>query len=337
MKFIPHRSTPASRALLRERKGFARHFRRTARRPACFEHVFQAYLAFLSRAHGLKEATLQHHRLHVSAFLEELWRQGCLHWKDLGPTHVDAFTRSYIRKCSRRYAATVLYTIRRFLRYLEFRGLIDRPLDSLMLMVRMYQYERLPRYLEPGEVKRVLSAIDRSIDTGKRDYAAVTLLLGTGLRSGELCGLTLDAVSWRDRVLTVRRSKTGPGREVPIPAGPFRVLVDYIRRHRPRAASTRHLFFSYPHSGKVTSSCPPLTVSTLGHRMRSYLGRAGLKLRSSVHGLRHTFAQHLVEQGMGYPTLQALMGQRSLTALGIYARINMKALKEVTDNYAETL
>jgi len=71
--------------------------------------------------------------------------------------------------------------------------------------------------------------------------------------------------------------------------------------------------------------------------MRSYLGRAGLKLRSSVHGLRHTFAQHLVEQGMGYPTLQALMGQRSLTALGIYARINMKALKEVTDNYAETL
>jgi site-specific recombinase XerD len=326
-----------SRLQLKERTGHARRFRRTARRPACFEPVFQAYLAFLLRAHGLKELSLQHHRLHVSAFLEELWRQGCLHWKDLGPTHIDAFTRSYIRKFSRRYAATVLYTIRRFLRYLEFRGLIDRPLDSLMLMVRMYQYERLPRYLEPAEVRRVLSVIDRTLDTGKRDYAAVTLLLGTGLRSGELCGLTLDDVSWRDRVLTVRRSKTGPGREVPIPAGPFRVLVDYVRHHRPRAASTRHLFFSYPFSGKVTSSCPPLTVYRLGHRMKTYLSHAGLKLRSSVHGLRHTFAQHLVEQGMGFPTLQALMGQRSLTALGIYARINMKALREVTDNYAEAL
>lgn len=337
MNFIPHRSTPTSRLQLRERKGFARHFRRTARRPACFEPVFQAYLAFLSRAHGLKEATLQHHRLHVSAFLEDLWRQGCLDWKTLGPTHVDAFTRSYIRKFSRPYSSSSLYAIRRFLGYLEFRGLIDRPLDSLMLMVRMFKYERLPRYLESGEVKRVLSAIDRSLDTGKRDYAAVTLLLGTGLRAGEFVALTLDDIDWRGHVLTVRRSKTGPSREVPIPQEPFRVLVDYVRRHRPRVAPTRHLFFSYPFSGKVTSSCPPLSVGTLQRRMRIYLRRAGLKLRSSVHGLRHSFAQHLVEQGMGYPTLQALMGQRSLTALGIYARINMKALKEVTDNYAETL
>jgi site-specific recombinase XerD len=40
---------------------------------------------------------------------------------------------------------------------------------------------------------------------------------------------------------------------------------------------------------------------------------------------------------MGYPELQALLGHATLRATGIYARVNMKALREVADNYAETL
>lgn len=201
MNAVPYPSTPSSRCLLRAQKNFAPHFRRAPRRPAVFEPVFQAYLAFLARAQGLAPSTLGHHRLHASAFLEYLGRARCLVWTDLSPSHVDRFTRHYVIRFRRRYRATVLYVLRRFLRYLYFRGLISRPLDALMLMVRTFQHERLPRYLKADEIQRLLSVIDRGTPMGRRDYAAVVLLLGTGLRAGELMRLTLDDVNWRCRHL----------------------------------------------------------------------------------------------------------------------------------------
>lgn len=338
MKTLCYPSTKLSRRLLRRRRGFPAHFRRPPRRPATFEAVFQDYLAFLCRAQGLAPSTLPPHRLHVGAFLEHLWRCRCRRWRDITPLHIDRFTRDYAGHFARRYRATVLYTLRRFLGYLHFRGLIERPLDSLTLTVRLFQHERLPRFLKPDEVRRLLAAIDRSLDTGRRDYCAVTLLLATGLRAGEFVRLTLDDIDWRERLLHVRRSKTGPGRTVPIPAGSFEILVEYVRNHRSRAARSRHLFFSYPHSGKTSAPVlPPFTVGRIGQRMRLHLRKAGLKLGGSCHGLRHTFAQHLVEQGAGYPALQALLGHRSLTAVGIYARVNMSALREVADNDADTM
>ncbi len=337
MNVAPYPSTPVSRNLLKARKNFAPHFRRAPRRPAVFEPVFQAFLAFLSRAQGLVPSTLAIIRLHVSAFLEHVSRTGCTQWKDLRISHVDGFTRQYVVRFKRRYRATVLYALRKFFRYLYSRGLTERPLETAMLGVRLFAHERLPRYLKPDEVKRLLLAIDRTLPTGRRDYAAITLLLATGLRAGEFIRLTLDDIDWRSRFLRVRRSKTGASREVPIPLFAFRVLVDYVRHDRPGDNPSRALFFSYSHSGKPSSSSLPLTHSTLRLRTARYLKKAGLSLRSSVHGLRHTYAQSLVEQGMGYPELQSLLGHSTLRATGIYARINMKALREVAENYAEAL
>jgi site-specific recombinase XerD len=337
MNAVPYPSTTVSRKLLAARKNFAPHFRRAPRRPAVFEAVYQAFLDFLSRAQGLVPSTIATLRLHVSAFLEHLGRAGCTRWQDLEIGHVDHFTRQYVVRFKRRYRATVLYALRRFLRYLYSRGLTERPLETAMLRVRLFAHERLPRYLGAEEVKRLLSVIDRDLPTGRRDYAAITLLLGTGLRAGEFLRLTLDDIDWRSRVLRVRRSKTGAPRQIPIPGAAFQVLVDYVRQDRPKENPHRALFFGYIHSGKPSATSLPLTHTTLRFRTAKYLKQAGLSLRSTIHGLRHTYAQHLVEQGMGYPELQSLLGHSTLRATGIYARVNLKALREVADNYAEML
>lgn len=337
MNAAPYPSTPVSRNLLKARKHFAPHFRRAPRRPAVFEPVFQEFLAFLSRAQGLVPSTLAIIQLHASAFLEHLSRAGCTRWKDLRISHVDGFTRQYVVRFKRRYRANVLYALRKLLRYLYWRGLTERPLETAMLRVRLFAHERLPRYLKPVEVERLLLAIDRKLPTGRRDYAAITLLLGTGLRAGECLRLMLEDIDWRSRFLRVRRSKSGRPREVPIPDVAFRVLVDYVRHDRPKGNPSRALFFGYAHSGRPSQASLPLTHSTLRLRTARYLKKAGLSLRSSVHGLRHTYAQSLVEQGMGYPDLQSLLGHSTLRATGIYARVNMKALREVADNYAEEL
>lgn len=302
-----------------------------------FERVFLEYLAFLERAQGLSPASLWLNRRHGRDFIRELRRQGLARFGDLTPRHVDRYVRRRVSKFRRPYSANVLYVIRRFLKYLHFRGLVDRPLHELVLTVRMFRFERLPRFLSPEELRRLLGLVDRSTAAGRRDYAAILLLVSTGIRAGELVGLTLDDVDWRGRLLRVHATKTRSSRVVPIPGAAFSALVDYVRRDRPAGVSTRHLFVCYGPRYSWRSNPPPLSYNTLGRDLRGYFGKAGLRPGSSCHALRHTFAQHLLDQGTGYPALQALLGHGSLHTVGFYARVHFSQLREVTDNYAETL
>lgn len=303
---------------------------------AC-EQIFEEYLAFLERAQGLSPSSLWLNRRHGRDFLKELRRQGLARFSDLTPRHVDRYVRRCVSKFHRPYRANVLYVIRRFLKYLHFRGLIERPLHELVLTVRMFRFERLPRFLTRDQLRRLLDLIDRRTAAGRRDYAAVLLLVSTGIRAGELVGLTLDDVDWRSRLLRVHATKTRSSRVVPIPGPAFSALVDYIRRDRPAGVPTRQIFVCYGPGYSWRSNPPPLSYNTLGRVLRGYLLKAGLHLRSSCHALRHTFAQHLLDQGTGYPTLQALLGHGSLHTVGFYARVHFNQLREVADNYAEAL
>jgi len=295
------------------------------------DEIFEAYLSFLERAQGLSESSLERHRCYVGAFLKDLRRQGCFAWKQLTPPHVDSFTRRCCRHYQRVHLANVLGVIRKFLRYLHFRGVIERPLHSLVLTPRIFRFERLPRFLKPPEVERLFNSIDRSRALGRRTYVTAMLMVSTGLRAGELVRLTLDDVDWKGRLLRVRPGKTRSGRVVPIPEPASQTLAEYVQRDRPAGAPSRHLFWCL---GKRHR---PLTVNSLSADLRRQLDKAGLSVRSACHGLRHTFAQHLLEQGIGYPALQALLGHQSLRTVGFYARVQFGQLREVADNYAEEL
>lgn len=305
---------------------------------AAFERVFEDYLAFLERAQGLSPSALYLHRRHGRDFVRDVRRQGLLRWHDLTPRHVDRHVRRCVSKFHRPYRANVLGVIRRFLKYLHFRGLVDRPLHELLLNIRLFRFERLPRFLTREELARLLGAVDRRTPAGRRDYAAILLLISTGLRAGELVRLTLDDVDWRARLLRVEATKTRSSRAVPIPGPAFSSLVEYIRCDRSPRASCRSLFIAYGPGGRILDDPEPSSYNILERSVRHALRKAGIDPRnSSCHRFRHTYAQHLLEQGIGYPALQALLGHGSLHTVGFYARVHFSQLREVADNYAEEM
>lgn len=297
-----------------------------------FDEALHAYLEFLERAQGLSPSSLYVHRRHATAFVRDVRRHACRRWQDLAPRHIDGFIRRHAAQFNRAYRTHVLRVLRRFLAYLRFRGWIDRPMDNLVIPTRTYEQERLPRFLTRDQVRRLLGVIDASRAAGRRDLAMIVLLVSTGLRARELLDLRIDDVDWRGRLLRVCATKTRSSRLVPVPVPAYRRLVDYVRRDRPRDLRSRRLFASHgPNRGAS------LSQNTLNRQLRTHLAKAGLSLRSSCHGLRHTYAQHLLEQGAGYPTLQALLGHRSLVTTGFYARVNLRQLREVANTYAEDL
>ncbi len=143
---------------------------------------------------------------------------------------------------------------------------------------------------------------------------AVAILADTGVRAGELCGITVDDV--REGFLRIRIAKGGRERLVPYGAGTAAELERYVTRDRP--APLRH-----PDEPLLLlPSGVPLTSHQLGALMRRTGRRLGIRgVRVSPHTLRHTFAIEFLRNGGGELALQKALGHRSLDMVKVYAEL----------------
>ena len=91
----------------------------------------------------------------------------------------------------------------------------------------------------------------------------------------------------------------------------------------PRNA-TRTLFLT------LLAPCRPLTKGTLGKMVRRRLRALGIVTgRRGPHTLRHAAAQHLLDQGMAMKVIGDFLGHRSPSSTAVYAKVDLKALREV--------
>ena len=158
--------------------------------------------------------------------------------------------------------------------------------------------ESLPRAIEPSEVKRLLSIIDRV-----RDRALLLLLLRTGMRIGELLGTKVDEVQMQDKkIIVYQAQKTGTGRVVYFSDDAKDALERWCKERNPDAEV---LFYGY--------GLRRLTYGGAREIFLKYLRRAGLEDKGhSLHCLRHTFASELLNAGMRLECLQKLLGHTSV-------------------------
>ena len=89
----------------------------------------------------------------------------------------------------------------------------------------------LPKGLTDSEVAALKDAVDRDSVTGKRDWAIIVMLARLGVRVGEVAGLRLDDLNWREPSLRVV-GKGGRVLVLPMPVDVGEALVDYLRVRR---------------------------------------------------------------------------------------------------------
>ena len=168
-----------------------------------------------------------------------------------------------LRECSRLALGSAknrVNHLRSLLRFLRLEGVITTDLAAAVPPVAGWRDTGLPATLTAGEVAELLSSCDRSLPTGLRDFAILTLLARLGLRSCEVAGLELDDIDWRGGELFVR----GKGRgEDPLPLlnEVGEALAAYLHDGRPEAG-TRAVF--------LTSLAPVrgLRPASVGHVVR---------------------------------------------------------------------
>ncbi|MBW3594487.1 MAG: tyrosine-type recombinase/integrase, partial [Actinobacteria bacterium] len=145
----------------------------------------------------------------------------------------------------------------------------------------------------------------------------------SGLRVAELCGLDLSDIDLRGGRLRV----TGKGRkqrQVPITGPAGHALAAYVHDARPQlvveAGPAEDALFLNSRGKRIG----PRSVRTVVTRYSSEVGGA-----IGPHGLRHSFATHLLDGGADLRTVQELLGHENLATTQIYTHVSMERLKSV--------
>jgi site-specific recombinase XerD len=181
----------------------------------------------------------------------------------------------------------------------------------------------LPKFLFESEVAHLTDNAEAGF-INNRDSLIVELLYSTGCRVSELADLRLGRLDLpRGRAMV--HGKGSKDRLVFIGSQALAALENYLPS-RQILVTTHGLIHDWL---LVTRFGSPLTVRAIQYALRRRQIRDGAQKVISPHGLRHSFATHILDHGADIRVVQELLGHKNLSSTQIYTHIGLNRLKEV--------
>jgi integrase/recombinase XerC len=241
-------------------------------------------------------------------------------WKSVTTASLRRFLSARFHGLSASSMARKISAIRSFFAFLAGQGdLKANPAASLAAPRRAM---RLPEFLPVDEMMDLLRSLPSGGEKNARDAAILELLYSSGLRVGELLSLRREDLSLEEGTVRV----TGKGRKVRIvPLG--RKAAEALRGYLATRGSRASTGGSPPSGGLFRNMRGGgLTARSVARILAAALKRAGVGRHLSPHGIRHTFATHLLESGADLRAIQEMLGHASLSTTQRYARVNVSHL-----------
>ena len=189
----------------------------------------------------------------------------------------------------------------------------------------------LPKALAESQVGALLAAADVDTPEGLRDRAMLELMYAAGLRVSELVNLPANAVNLRQGAVRVL-GKGGKERLVPLGEESRHWLERYLAQARPQLAAGK------PVPADASGTVPLFlaaarrapTRQAFWASIKRHAAAAGIDPRTvTPHGLRHSFATHLLNHGADLRALQLLLGHASLSTTQIYTLVAREHLQRL--------
>ena len=220
---------------------------------------------------------------------------------------------------SRATVARKIATLRSFYKFLARQGEVQA--NPVKVIRTPRQERRLPKFLAPADVERLLNAPSGNDVLSLRDAAMLEILYSTGMRVSELVGLDLEDIDPIGECARVR-GKGKRERFAPLGSYAIRSLNRYLEVRAACRVSDAQAVFVNRHGRRLSSR-------SVRRKLEKYLRVAGLQDHATPHTLRHSFATHMLERGADLRAVQELLGHRSLSTTQIYTHVTASRLKEV--------
>lgn len=175
----------------------------------------------------------------------------------------------------------------------------------------------LPVVLSKLEVKALLQA-----PKFLKHRVMLSLLYGCGLRSYELCNLRLCHLDLDRRMVLIKKQKGTTDRYLPLGSALSYALQKYIRSYRPKD----FLFYS---QNSTSTQATGITTRGVNWAVTEAKKKLATKKKITAHTLRHTYATHLLEQGVHLVAIQKLLGHAHIQTTMIYLHVAQVAHKDI--------
>ncbi|HET9482058.1 MAG TPA: site-specific tyrosine recombinase/integron integrase [Candidatus Polarisedimenticolia bacterium] len=289
------------RARLREFLEHLRHVRR------CAPHTLRAYES------------------DIEQFVEFLSRRSGGGARRIDPDSVDSLAiRAWLaelggREKKRSTMARKISALRSFYDWMRRHGhAADNPARDISTP---RQERRLPRFLDTTDVVRLLETPDAATPLGARDRAILELLYATGMRVSELAGLKLSDFHPTDDEMRVM-GKGSKERWVYFGDRARGSLIAYLGLRRRIGTDRSDALF-------INRLGTSLTDRSIRRVVERHVRAAAVRQRISPHGLRHSFATHLLDRGADLRAIQELLGHASLGTTQRYTHVSTEQMLAV--------
>lgn len=200
-----------------------------------------------------------------------------------------------------------------------FTTTIDRP-DLSRRLIRTPYPRKLPTVLSPDEVARLLAAT-----TCIKHRAAVAVAYGAGLRVAEVAALKVGDIDSERMLIRVERGKGGRYRNAMLSSDLLVLLRAWWKEGRRQGAMLPGGWL-FPGQNPVR----PIATRQLARVVDDAARAAGIAKRVSPHTLRHSFATHLLEDGVDIRVIQVLLGHAKLDSTALYTKVATRTVRTVT-------
>lgn len=291
-----------------------------------FKEKMRDFMAFIEVEKNVSPNTLRAYQSDLMQFVS-FWEQISSSQKETSLAFSNIIRRYtlslFYKKISRRSLARKFSSMRAFQHFLSTQGIV-MPFD-----VRTPRLDKkLPVTLSVDEVFFLLDSIrneDLPTRYPYRDKAIFELFYATGIRCSELVNITLENINFDEKTIKI----LGKGRKE-------RIVLFGTKAANSLAAYIHHERSQLVHSKEYTSlfvNCQGRQLTTRSVQRIFEMFRTFLKLNRTLtpHKIRHSFATHLLNEGVDLRLIQELLGHKTIVTTEIYTHITNQQLAKMCD------
>lgn len=283
-----------------------------------FTSYQKAFTQWLQRL-GYAMTTIKSYDRHLQTFLGWLNDNHIKEFSDIIQDNIEAYNAYLHTKPNQQksgglsscYIQSHIHVVSLLSRYLELTG--EQKIYTGNIIIEREAV--LPRNILTQEEIKALYNATGDTPQGLRDRAILSLYYGCGLRYREGARIEKKHIDYNKQLLYVLPGKTYQSRYVPMNERVIKNLQDYETFARSYFANNNSKTFLLGTKGNIISS------QVIAKRLKGLLDKACIEKQICLHGLRHSIATHLLQQGMSLEQIGRFLGHRNLDSTQIYTRI----------------
>ncbi|MCX7856427.1 MAG: tyrosine-type recombinase/integrase [Deltaproteobacteria bacterium] len=281
--------------------------------------IKEEFLSYLQYERNYSENTLRAYKIDIEEFISFVINKG---YSFLDHHGIRAYVVEKYKVLRKTSLSRKISSVKSFYRFMKKRGYVER--DPTQIIKSPKSEKRLPKFFTVDEMFHFLESIPTNGLLNKRNKAIFELIYSTGIRAQEALNMNIEDIHIEGMWVKVK-GKGGKERIVPFGKKAKEAIIDYLeeRGKKFKFGEKDPLF--------VNKKGKRLSYRGLHTLMRNVKFRAGIHKNLALHGIRHSFATHMLDGGADLRFIQELLGHSKLSTTQRYTHVSIDKLMEIYD------